>query len=149
MGGSHMNLVMHYVKVRHGINSNQLHLINSNRPIYVKSIASVTNCGLWLETAMVPTVNRRCELFTNCKYWKSFQKLFCITWRLRLVFQLIDTIYLSGYDWVDRSFQMKDLAKPLLFMLICRGFLAYISIDYLNDFKIKLLAECKLILMKI
>jgi len=41
--------------------------------------ASVTNCGLGLETAMAPTVNRGWELFINDKYWKSFSKLFHIT----------------------------------------------------------------------
>jgi len=39
-------------------------------------VASVTNCGLGLETAMAPTVNRGWQLFTNGKYWKSFSQLF-------------------------------------------------------------------------
>ena len=42
-----------------------------NRPIQAKSVASVTNCGLRLETAMASTVNRGWHLFTNGKYWKS------------------------------------------------------------------------------
>jgi len=50
-----------------------------NRPIQVKCIALVTNCGLGLETAMAPTVNREWQLFTNGKYWKSFSKLFHVT----------------------------------------------------------------------
>ena len=33
--------------------------------LQAECVASVTNCGLWLETAMVPTVNRGWHLFTN------------------------------------------------------------------------------------
>jgi len=40
-----------------------------NRPIQVKCIASVTNCGDGLETAMAPTVNIGWKDFTNGKYW--------------------------------------------------------------------------------
>ena len=35
-----------------------------NRPIQTKCVASVTNCGLGLETAMAPPVNREWHLFT-------------------------------------------------------------------------------------
>ena len=59
-----------------------------NRPIQAKCVASVTNYGLWLETAMAPTVNRRWHLCANGKRWKSFSKSFIITQKLRLVFQL-------------------------------------------------------------
>ena len=69
------------------------HCTYINRPIQAKCVASVTNCGLGLETPMVPTVNRGWHLFTNDKYWKSFSKLFHITRRLRLVFQLNDFIF--------------------------------------------------------
>ena len=55
-----------------------------NRPIQAKCVASVTNCGLGLETAMAPTLNRGWQLFTN-------GKLFHIT--LRLVFHLNDCIF--------------------------------------------------------
>ena len=71
--------------------------------IQAKCIASVTNCSLRLETAMVPAVNRRCQLFINGKYGKSFSKLFHNI--LRLVFQLNDCVfpkdlmqYLSEYN---------------------------------------------------
>jgi len=64
-----------------------------------------------------PTVNRGWQLFTNGKYWKSFSKLFHITWRLRLIFQLNDCVfpkdlthYLSGLS--RQIFQMNDTAKP-------------------------------------
>jgi len=77
----------------------------SNRPIQAKSVASVTNGGLGLETAMAPTVNKGWQLFTSGKYWKSFSKLFHITRRLRLVFQLNACVfpkdltqYLSRYN---------------------------------------------------
>jgi hypothetical protein len=50
-----------------------------NRLIKAKCVASVTNCGLGLETAMAPTVNKGWQLFTNGKYWKSLSKLFHIT----------------------------------------------------------------------
>ena len=33
--------------------------------VQAKCVASVTNCGLWLETAMAPTVNRGWHIFTN------------------------------------------------------------------------------------
>ena len=76
-----------------------------NRPIQAKCIASVNNCGLRLETAMAPTVNMGWRPFTNNKYGKSFRKLFHITQRLRLVFQLNDCVfpkdltqYLSRYN---------------------------------------------------
>jgi len=79
--------------------------LSFNRPIQAKCVASVTNCRLGLETAMAPTLNRDCQLFTNGKYWKFFNKLFHIKWRLRLVFQLNDCVfpkdltqYLSGYN---------------------------------------------------
>jgi len=72
-------------------------LVNSvliyNRLIQAKSVASVTNCGLGLETAMASTVNRGWQVFTNDKYRKSFSKLFHITHRLRLVFQLNDCVF--------------------------------------------------------
>jgi len=75
-----------------------------NRPIQAKCIASVSNYGLVLETAMVPTVNGGWQLFTDSKCGKSFRKLFHITQRLRPVFQLNDCVfpkdltqYLSGY----------------------------------------------------
>jgi len=78
-----------------------MEFIKWNRQIQAKCVASVTNCGLGLETAMMPTVNRGCQLFTNGKYCK----LFHITQRLRLVFQLNDCVfpkditqYLSGYN---------------------------------------------------
>ena len=65
----------------------------------------VTNCGLGLETAMALTVNMGWQLFNNGKYWKSFSKLFHITRRLRLVFQLNNCVfpkdltqYLSEYN---------------------------------------------------
>jgi len=64
-----------------------------NRLIQAKCVASVTNCGLGLATAKVPTGNRGWQLFTNDKYWKSFNKLFHITQRLRLVFQLNDCVF--------------------------------------------------------
>ena len=76
-----------------------------NGPIEAKCVASVTNCGLGLETAMASTVNRRWQLFTNGNYWKSFSKLFHITQSLRLVFQLNPCVfpkdlthYVSGYS---------------------------------------------------
>jgi len=76
-----------------------------NRPIQTKCVALITNSGLWLETAMAPTVNRGWQLFTNGKYCKSFIKLFHITRRRRLVFQLNNCVfpkdltqYLSGYN---------------------------------------------------
>ena len=34
-----------------------------NRLIQAKRIASVTNCGLWLETTVAPTVIRGWQLF--------------------------------------------------------------------------------------
>ena len=77
----------------------------SNRPIQAKCVASVTKCGFRLETAMAPTYNRGWQLHTNDKYWTSFSKLFNITQRLRLVFELNDCVfpkdltqYLSGYN---------------------------------------------------
>jgi len=66
---------------------------DGNRPIQAKCVASVTNCGLGLETAMAPTVNMGWQLFTNDKYRKSFSKIFHITWRQRLVFQLNDCVF--------------------------------------------------------
>jgi len=90
-------------------------MLYPNRPIHVKCVTSVTNCGLGLETARAPTVNMGWQLFTINKYWKSFNKLFHITWRLRLVFQLNDCVfpkdlihYLSGYNPMileDQSFR--------------------------------------------
>jgi len=75
------------------------------RPIEAKCVASVTNCGLGLETTMASTVNKERQLFINDKYWESFSKLVHITRKLRLVFQLNDCIfrkdltqYLSGYN---------------------------------------------------
>ena len=67
-----------------------------------------------VKTAIVSSVNMGWQRFTNDKYWKSFSKLFHITWRLRLVFQLNDCVlpkyltqYLSGYnpmiEWTDLS----------------------------------------------
>jgi len=76
-----------------------------NRPIQGKCVASVTNCGLGLETAMAPTVNNGWQFITNGKYWKSFSKLLHIIQRRRPVFPLNDRIfpkdltqYLSGYN---------------------------------------------------
>ena len=81
----------------------------------MKCIASVTSCGLWLlETVIVPTVNMGWQLFTNGKYRISFSKLFHITQRLRVVFQLNDCVfpkdlthYLSGYNPMIE--QMNDI----------------------------------------
>ena len=77
----------------------------NNRPIQAKCVASIANCYLELETALVPTVNRGWQLFISDKYWKSFSKLFHITRRLRLLFQLNDCVfpkdltqYLSEYN---------------------------------------------------
>ena len=79
--------------------------IAHDRPIQVKCVASVTNCGFGLETAMAPTINMGWQIFTNDKYWKSFSKLFHTKRRLGLVIQLNDCIfpkdltqYLSGYN---------------------------------------------------
>ena len=76
-----------------------------NRPIQSKCVASVTNCGLGLVSAMSPIVNRGWQLLTNDKYGKSFSKLFHIIRRLRLVFQLNACVfpkdltqYLSEYN---------------------------------------------------
>ena len=82
-----------------------------NRAIQAKCVASVTNCGLGLETAMAPTVNRGWQIFTNGKYPIYFSKLFHIIRILRLVFQLNDCVfpkdltpYLSGYNsMVERT----------------------------------------------
>jgi len=41
--------------------------IGGNSPIEAKCVASVTNCGLGLETGMAPIVNRGWQLFTNSK----------------------------------------------------------------------------------
>ena len=46
--------------------------IIDNRPIQAKCVASVTNCGLGLQTAMAPTVNSGWQFFTNGKYSTSF-----------------------------------------------------------------------------
>ena len=76
----------------------------SNRPIQAKYVASVTNCGLGLQTAMAPTVNMGWQLFTNDKYWKSFSELFHNTQRLRLIFQLNDCVFpkdLTQYLYVS------------------------------------------------
>ena len=70
-----------------------MEVINKNRPIQAKCIALIINCGLGLKTAMAPALIRRWQLFTNDKYWKSFSKLFHITRRLRLVFQLNDCVF--------------------------------------------------------
>jgi len=109
-----------------------LNIVFVNRPIQTKCVASVTNCGLGLETAMAPTLNRGWNLFSNGKYWKSFSKLFHITQRLRLLIQLNDCVfpkdltqYLSGYNPMIEHIdfvQMTDTAKHWLFMLTCRGF---------------------------
>jgi hypothetical protein len=76
--------------------------IAHNRPIQVKCVASVTKCGPGLERAVAPT---GMAFFTNGKYWKFFRKLFYITRRQRLLFQLKDCVfpndltqYLSGYN---------------------------------------------------
>ena len=67
----------------------------------MKCIALVTNCGLRLETAMVPTVNMGWQLFTNDKYWKS------------CVFPKDLKQYLSRYNlMIQMIFQMIDTAKP-------------------------------------
>jgi len=66
-------------------------------------------CDLAIMLLRLP-VNWAWQLFTNGKYWKSFSKLFLITRRLRLVFQLNDCVfpkdltqYLSGfYPMVER-----------------------------------------------
>ena len=65
----------------------QIHVKFINRPIQANCIAPVTYCGLGLETA------------------KSFSKLFHITQKLRLVFQLNECVfpkdltqYLSRYN---------------------------------------------------
>ena len=76
-------------QIRHGVNS--ILSIPFNRLIQTESIASVTDCGLRLETAMAPTVNRGWQLLTNSKY----RKLFLSTQRLRLVFQLNNCVFLK------------------------------------------------------
>jgi len=77
-----------------------------NRQIQAKCVASITNCGVGLESKQL-----WCPLligdgiFSNDKYWKSFRTLFHITRRPRTVFQLKgcffpkdSTQYLSGYN---------------------------------------------------
>jgi len=91
-----------------------------------------------LETAMVPTVNMGWPPFTNDKYWKSFSKLFHVTRRLRLVFQLNDCVfptdltkYLSGYiiQWLSGpTFQMNVTPRPYSCWLV-GIFLAWASMD--------------------
>ena len=63
------------------------------RRIQAKCVASVTNCGLGLETAMAPTVNRGWQLFINDKYMKSSSKIFHIKRRLKQVFELNDCFF--------------------------------------------------------
>ena len=86
-----------------------------NRPIQAKCIASFTNCGLELETAMAPTFNIGWQLFTNNKYWKYFSILFHIIWKLRLLFQLNDCVfpkdltqYLSRYNPMIEQTDLSD-----------------------------------------
>ena len=38
-------------------------MINNNRPIQAKCVASVTNCGIGLETAITPAVDREMAPF--------------------------------------------------------------------------------------
>ena len=40
----------------------------TNRQTQAKCVASVIHCGLGLETAIAPIVNRGWQLFTNDKY---------------------------------------------------------------------------------
>ena len=49
-------------QIRHGVNSILSIPIPFNRLIQTESTASVTDCGLGLETAMAPTVNRGWQL---------------------------------------------------------------------------------------
>jgi len=111
----------------------------SNRPIQMICIASVTNYSLGLETAMSPTVNSGWQPFTNDKYRKSFSKLFHITRRLRLVFQLNDCVfpkdlaqYWSGYNPMIEQTNLSRWMTQLSLSYSCwlvGDFLAWVSMD--------------------
>ena len=49
-------------------------LIYLNRPKQAKCVATVINCGLGLQTAMAPSVNRGWNIFSNGKYCNYFSK---------------------------------------------------------------------------
>ena len=108
-------------------------ITTNNKPIQVKCVASATKCGFGLETTISHTVYRGWQLFTNDKYWKSFGKLFHITRKLGLVFQLNDcafpkdlTQYLSR---CSPMIELTDFSRWMTQLSLRYSCLAWVSMD--------------------